>query len=206
MIDRREWVFETHTYDRATDTWKVYYNGEYFGNATNNKGDSNWSTGEDATKVDYFGKVSDKVDNRIAFLSVGCRADSTVSNIWTVRGGLDDLAIYNGVLTHAEIKAVYDNTNAFDSSADLCLLLYYDFNDPTSNTVLKQAPSTSGLYPMILGATRLTAEVMSASHCVEDTCSVSTCLPPVFNCHTASMCSSISASSKAPIANPDAQR
>ena len=43
---------------------------------------------------------------------------------------------------------------------------------------------------------------MSASGYVEDTCTVSQLIPPVFNCHSASTCSSIPVSSKAPVAHP----
>jgi hypothetical protein len=40
MVDRWEWVFEAQTYERSTDMWKVYMNGQYHSNATNNQGES----------------------------------------------------------------------------------------------------------------------------------------------------------------------
>jgi hypothetical protein len=77
------------------------------------EGNSSWASGVDATsggdatRFGYFGKVSVTDDNGIESVSVGCRSDSDVSNpnsLRSLRGGLDDFAIFNGVLSESEIK------------------------------------------------------------------------------------------------------
>jgi len=194
-----EWVFNVQTYNRTTDTATFYSNGIFQGNATNNQGDPNWASGDKATKFGYFGKVSDEDSNGIVAISFGSLAIKNQDS-YTIRGGVDDFCIYNGVLSDAEQKALYEDTSPFDPSADDRLALYYDFNDPTSNTVLNMAPSTIGLYPMILGATRLTVEAMSVPGYAADTCTVVEHLPPKFNCHSYSICPDIPGPSHPPIA------
>jgi len=116
---------------------------------------------------------------------------------------LDDLAFYNGHLSAAEVKAIYDDSGPFDPSVDSRLALHYNFNDPSSNTVLNQAPSTSGLYPLILGSDKFSAQAMSAADYVDDSCSAVSFAPPVYVCHTYETCSGIPSPSQAPVAFPD---
>ena len=97
---------------------------------------------------------------------MGCRSNS-VNEFSTLRGGLDDLALYDGVLSEAEVQALYNDVSAFDPSADSRLVLYYDFNNPSSDTVLNKAPSTSGSYPLVLGIDRIKAKAMDAPNYVD---------------------------------------
>ena len=55
-VNNWEWIFETQTYDRSADLWKIYYNGEYIANATNGQGDP---SGDDFTKFGHFGTADE---------------------------------------------------------------------------------------------------------------------------------------------------
>ena len=174
-----------------------YNNGIFTGNNTNNLGSPTWRNSSLATKFGHFGKVSNDNNEGIETIGVGCKVDD---DTYLHRGGLDDLAIYDGVLSAEEVLSLYDDTGPFDPTADSRLALYYSFDDPSSNTVLNKAPRNSEKYPLILGADRLSAKGVSS----EDQCNVQPRVPPNFVCHSfAEPCPDIPPPSNPPIENPN---
>ena len=102
-----EWLHNVITYNRTTDVISFYNDGNFVGNYTNNQHNEMWKTSLLATKFGRFGKVSADNDEGIDALSVGCRAlkeATELVDIYAHRGGLDDLAIYDAVLSAEEVK------------------------------------------------------------------------------------------------------
>ncbi|GMH71595.1 hypothetical protein TrRE_jg5529, partial [Triparma retinervis] len=193
------WAHYVHTYDRSLDLATYYIDGDFVANGTNGFANETWATSSNAQDFGYFGKTNDTSAKGIEAWSIGCRS-GTDSDYVNLRGGLDDFAVYNGVLDASEVKAIYDDVNAFDPSADDRLALYYSFNDPLSNTVINEAPLNSGKYPLILGVDRVLAVTMAEPGYSENTCTVKSHIAPVFVCHVGETCSDISDPSNAPLA------
>jgi len=206
QLDQWKWLHNVLTYNRTTDVMSFYNNGNLIGNYTNNKGSVTWRNSTSATKFGHFGKVSVDNDEGIDAISIGCKATAVgevTVDTYSHRGSLDDLAIYDGVLTSEEVKSLYEDTDPFDPSADSRLSLYYSFDDPSSNTVLNEAPRNFGKYPLILGKDRLS--VVTASS--QDQCSIDSKVAPNYACHAhTEPCSGIPSPSHPPIAHPNPPR
>ncbi|GMI24151.1 hypothetical protein TrCOL_g9603 [Triparma columacea] len=200
-VNVNTWVQHVHTYERSIDLVTYYVNGDFVANSTNGFVNETWANSNKAHDFGHFGKVSETNDKGIESWGIGCRPvpDNDYTNF---RGGLDDFAVYNGVLSASEVKAVFDDVNAFDPTADNRLALYYSFNDPSSTTVLNEAPKNSGKYPLILGVNRERAVKIAEPDYSEDACDVVATIAPIFLCHEGDTCSGISSSSSPPLPAP----
>ena len=97
------WAHYVHTYDRSLDLATYYIDGDFVANGTNGFANETWATSSNAQDFGYFGKTNDTSAKGIEAWSIGCRS-GTDSDYVNLRGGLDDFAVYNGVLDASEVK------------------------------------------------------------------------------------------------------
>jgi serine/threonine protein kinase len=183
---RREWMTMTITYDRTNATGRWYHNAQLLATSTSLADASpTWFNESNVHKYGWFGKSPD--GKGIEALGVGCQHNPS----YTLDGAIDDLAVYNTVLSPAEIAQQHSAETPFDVSGTNHphLSLYYSFNSnsnstagstagstATPTTIPNLAPNTLGSYPLVLGVSY--AESLDIN---SDDYDDATCFTPDFN-------------------------